>query len=115
MEYKEKIKNLFLETQNLIIKDFFDYEYNQISNLEQLEKYRRKISKFETIVATTNNYNFFDNYLLEMMNKLEHKCNILENNESETALTNNNSITNIFNKIKSLFYKKTASKNKTKS
>ena len=42
------------------------------------------------------------------MNKLEHKCNILENGGTETALeTKSNSLLlNIFSKIKKLFIKK---------
>ena len=83
---KEKISKLYLEIQNIIIKDFFDSEFNKIQELEELEHFRRKLYKYSDIIGSTDDYEFFDNYYIEMMNKLEHKCNILENGGIETAL-----------------------------
>lgn len=105
---KEKISSTFIKTQNLIIENFFNYRFSQINDLEQLDIFRRKLEKFKNIIGTIPDYNFFDNYYLEMMNKLEHKCNILENGGIETALENKSSniILNIFNKIKKIFSKK---------
>ena len=105
---KEKISATFIKTQNLIIKKLFDYRFNQITDLEQLDSFRRKLDKFKNIIGTIPNYDFFDNYYIETMNKLEHKCNILENGGTETALESksNNMLLNIFNKIKKLFTKK---------
>lgn len=87
LKYREKIKNTFIKTQDLIIKEFFDSEYNNIENLEQLENYRRNILKFEKFIGTTTDYNFFKDYFTETMNKLEHKSNMLENGGTETALS----------------------------
>ena len=83
---KEKIVSSFINTQNLIIKNFFDYEFNEVENLEQIDNFRRRLDRFKNIIGTIPNYEFFDNYYLEMMNKLEHKSNILENEGNETAL-----------------------------
>ena len=98
---KEKIANKYIVTQNLIIKEFFDYEFSQISNLEQLETFRHRIYKFSDIIGSVENYKYFDNYYIEMMNKLEHKCNILENGGTETALSSKskNFISKLFHKI----------------
>ena len=84
---KNRIAENYINTQNLIIKDFFDYEFSHISNMEELENFRHKIHKFSNIIGIIENYTFFDNYYIEIMNKLEHKCNILENGGIETALT----------------------------
>ncbi len=86
-KYKQKLVSYFFETQNIIIKNFFDNEFNNITNLEELEQYRRKLYKFTNIIASIKDYTFFDNYYIEMMNKLEHKSNILENGGTETALS----------------------------
>ena len=83
---KEKISTNYIKTQNTIIKEFLEYEFNKISNLEELEKFRHKLSDFAELIGTTQNYMFFDNYYIETMNKLEHKCNVLENGGHETAL-----------------------------
>lgn len=104
LKYRETIKNTFIETQNIIIKEFFDYEYKNICNLEELENFRRKLSKFKSIIGTVNHYNFYDNYFIETMNKLEHKCNVLENGNIETALAHSTlgRFTKLLNKIKGL-------------
>lgn len=84
---KQKIASSFIDTQNIIIKEFFDYEFAQITNLEELEHFRHRLYKFSDIIGSIPDYKFFDNYYVEMMNKLEHKCNILENGGIETALS----------------------------
>ena len=106
-DIREKIKNTFIDTQNLIIHDFFDTEFNNIKNLEQLEKFRRKLSKFENIIGKTSSYSYFDEYYMDTMNKLEHKSNILENGGIETALQVESSpLIRILNKIKKFFSSK---------
>ena len=103
-KYRELIKSNFIKTQNLIIKKFFDYEFKNIENLEQLENYRRKITSFDKYIGHTEGDTFFEDYLTEMMNKLEHKSNILENGGIETAPSIlSNSFFNILAKIKSIF------------
>ncbi len=98
---KEKIATNYIKLQNIIIKDFFEYEFNAISNLEEIEKFRHRLSRFSELIGTTANYTFFDNFYIETMNKLEHKCNILENGGQETALSKKriNPILAFFKKI----------------
>ena len=107
---REDIYLCFIETQNLIIKEFFDNEFNRIENLEDLELLRRKITQIEPILGTSENYQFFKNYYTEMINKLEHKENILENGGTETAVvTKSFSALSLLTKLKYLlFYKKTS-------
>ena len=108
IKYREEIQNAFIETQNLIIQEFFDFEYKNIEDLEQLDNFRRRLSNFKSFIGTTENYTFYDTFYTEMMNKLEHKSNVLENGGLETALEIKQfPIFNIFHKIKNfLFYKK---------
>ena len=54
--------------------------------MEELDNFRRRIDKYRSILGTTENYSFFDDFYLEFMNKLEHKSNILENGGTETAI-----------------------------
>lgn len=106
-KYKEKIADCYINTQNIIIEHFFNNEFNQIKTLEELDIFRRKLSDFCNIIGTIDGYEFFDNYYSEMMNKLEHKCNILENGGIETALLkhDNNIILKLFNKFSRLLTK----------
>ena len=107
-KYRDTIKNAFFEIQDLIIQKFFDFEFKEITNLEQLENYRRKITNFDKYIGHADNYTFFSDYLAETMNKLEHKSNMLENGGVETApVIKTFSISGIFKKIQLLLHKET--------
>lgn len=103
LKYREKIKNTYINCQNLIVKDFFDKEYNNIKNLEELDSFRRQLTKFDKYIGKISGYTFYENYFIEIMNKLEHKSNVLENGGIETAIdSQNNFIFKIINKLISL-------------
>lgn len=105
---KHKIYNSFFEAQNLIYTEYFNKEFKKIKNLEDLENYRRKLSGYENLIGTSENYHTFDNFYTEIMSALEHKNNVLENGGVETYLekpNKKNSFFNIFSLIKKLFSK----------
>ena len=83
---KNKITNYFIKAQNLIIKSYFDKSFKQISNLEELDNYRKKLEHYGEFIGRTDDYTFFDDYYTEKMSALEHKSNVLENGGVETAL-----------------------------
>ena len=87
LKYRQKIKNSFINCQNSIVKDFFDKDYKNITNLENLDNFRKRLTKFDQYVGKVSGYKFYENYFIEMMNKLEHKSNVLENGGIETALS----------------------------
>ena len=103
---KHKVAEIFISTQNLIIKSFFDNEFEKISNLEELENFRRKLYKYSNIIGSVKNYNFFDKYYAELMNKLENKFYDFENSQTEKSLSikSNNFFYNLILKIKSLLF-----------
>ena len=107
---KNKISTNYINIQNTIIKEFFEYEISNISSLEDIENCRQKLSKFGEIIGIVDNYTFFDNYYIETMNRLEHKCNILENGGTETAL--NVKHINIFKMLFEKIFKFYTKKNK---
>lgn len=104
---KNKISSNYLKLQNIIIKEFFEYEFNAISNLEEIENFRHRLTQFTELIGTTVNYTFFDDFFIETMNKLEHKNNIIEYGGIETALKlkHTNPFFKLFKKI--FNYKKT--------
>ena len=83
---KEKIKLTFLRTQNLIISSYFDKAFTNITNLEELENYRKKLYNIKSYLGYAEGYTFFNNYYVEKMAQLEHKYNVLENGGIETAI-----------------------------
>ncbi len=108
---KEKIALTFLRTQNLIISSYFDAEFNKIFNLDKLENYRNKLTKFKDYIGTAEGYTFYNDYYINKMEDLEEKYNILENGGLETAIYKIESKENKFLKflhtIKNFFLKKT--------
>ena len=86
-DLKNKITNIFIKTQNLIISSYFDSAFEDITNLEELDNYRKKLYNFKELIGTTEDYTFFDDYFIEKMSELEHKSNIMENSGLETAIT----------------------------
>ena len=97
-----------MRTQNLIISSYFDKSFLTITNLEELDNYRKKLELFKNLVCTQEGYFFFDNYYIEKMCALEHKCNILENGGTETAISveKTNKFFAFIAKIKSIFFKR---------
>jgi len=105
---KEKIASTFIKIQNLIIEDYFDNEFNKITNLEELENYRKQLYTYRNYIGIADNYTFYNNYYVEKMSALEHKYNVLENGGFETAIVETvktNKLLSIFNKIKNFFSK----------
>jgi len=105
---KEKISSTFIKIQNLIIEDYFDSKFNKITNLEELENYRKQLYTYRNYIGIADNYTFYNNYYVEKMSALEHKYNVLENGGFETAIVETvktNKLLSIFNKIKNFFSK----------
>lgn len=84
--YKAKIAEYYIKAQNAIIKGYFDKAFKAISNLEELDNYRKKLDHYGEFIGSTDDYTFFNDYYTEKMSELEHKSNILENGGIETAL-----------------------------
>ena len=85
-DLKEKIKLTFLRTQNLIVSSYFDKAFLNITNLEELENYRKKLYGMKSYLGFSEGYTFFNDYYVEKMAQLEHKYNVLENGGIETAI-----------------------------
>lgn len=105
---KQKISTIFMRTQNLILSSYFNSEFNKITNLEELDNYRKKLEGYKNFIGKMDGYFFFDNFYTEKMCALEHKSNIFENGEFETALATKkiNKFIILLSSIKNLFYKK---------
>lgn len=85
-ELKNEITLTFLRTQNLIISSYFDKAFENISNLEDVESYRKKLYTFKDYLGCTDGYTFFNDYYVNKMEQLEKKYNSLENGIVETAI-----------------------------
>ena len=105
-ELKREISLTFMRTQNLIISSYFDKAFDLITNLEEVEKYRRKLYSFKDYLGCMEGYTFFNDYYVNKMMQLEYKYNSIENGEVETAIKvitkKENIFISIFKAIKKL-------------
>lgn len=85
-ELKSEIMLTFMRTQNLIISSYFDKAFENISTLEEVENYRRKLYTFKDYLGCTEGYTFFNDYYVNKMEQLENKYNALENGNVENAI-----------------------------
>ena len=85
-ELKSEITLTFMRTQNLIISGYFDSAFEKITNLDELENYRKKLYSFKDYLGFTEGYTFFNDYYVKKMEELEHKYNVLERGELETSI-----------------------------
>lgn len=105
---KENIRKVFFNTQDLIVKSYFDYAFNEIEDLESVENFRRKLYNYKNYIGQNDNYSFYNKYYIEMMSKLEERYNAIENGtfnqKTSLSVIKNSKFTLILNAIKNLFY-----------
>jgi len=101
---RNKINELFINTQNLILTGYFDNNFKSIVNLEQVENYRRKLYNYKDLIGSTSNYTFFNDYYVEKMSALERLSNEFEGT-SELSLVpvKNGLFTSFVSKFRRLF------------
>lgn len=105
---KNLIKETFFNSQQLIIESYFDNTFEGISNLEEVESFRRKLYNYKNVIGSIDGNNFYNTYYLDMMAKLENKYNLLESGYeavNEISLTQPNKVFTFFQKIKHLLFR----------
>ncbi len=70
---KDKIANLFIETQDFIIELCFETEFNEIRTMEDLKYFKSRIYNFKDIIGYTADYDFYNKYYIKKMEEFEAK------------------------------------------
>lgn len=79
--YKNKIKNIFLQTQELILTSYFNKALNNIYSEQDIEEYRKKLYNYRDLLGITENYSFFNDFYINIMARLDEKYEELNNME----------------------------------
>lgn len=93
-----EIKNTFFETQEIIMKSYFDSYLDRIETLSEVDNYRKKIFLYRNYIGKTKVY---DKYYLEQISKLK----VIEDKIKRRTMliaVKNNFFVKIIGKIKSL-------------
>lgn len=112
----DNLKNIILEktieTQNIILLSCFDKEFTLIKSLDDIKEYRNRLYNFKNVLITTKDYNFYNEFYIEMTNKLEERKefiqkygNLLTSDSLTTELANVQENTYGFKFFKTLFGK----------
>ena len=75
--YKNIILEKTLETQNIILLNCFTNEFDNIKTLEHIKEFRQNMYNFKHLIINTQNYNFYNDFYIDMMNKLDEKQEFL--------------------------------------
>ncbi len=62
-----------LETQNMIITSCFNKQFDNIKNLDDIKKFQSDLYNFKHVLISSENYHFYNEYYIDMMNQLEEK------------------------------------------
>lgn len=100
-DYKEKIKKLFFETQNLIFSSYFNTQFNKISTTADIDEYRVRLYSYKNYIGISDNYSDFNEFYINKMMDLDEKYeNIM--NSTAIAIVNPSKISNFFRKLKAV-------------
>lgn len=70
---KQKITNLFFQTQNYIMKSCFNCEFNKLKTLEDIHEFKNQLYDFKNVIGSNSNYTFYNDFYCLMMNAIETK------------------------------------------
>ena len=75
--YKQIILEKTLETQNLILYNCFNTEFNNIKTLHHIKEFEHNMYNFRHLIITTKNYNYYNDFYIDMMSKVQEKKEFL--------------------------------------
>lgn len=109
-ELKKQLKSAYFSTQELIINSYFTNSLKTLITSDDVDIFRKKLYSFQDIIGTTINYFFFNNYYIQVMEKLDSRYDSLSDylDDDNTYLIpkKENKFTKIINYIKKLIWKK---------
>ena len=85
---KNIIKTAYFESQNLIISSYFDKQFSNLKNINEINDFRLKLYNYKTILGFNDNYFFFNNYYMKMMERLDNKRKAIESGLDFEDITN---------------------------
>lgn len=75
---KAMLLKITLSTQNLMIENCFNAEFDLIKDQYSLNTFRQRLYDFNKLLIHTDSYNFYHSFYCEMMRKLEEKSELIK-------------------------------------
>ena len=103
-----RIKELYIATQQLILTSYFDRTFKRIEKIEELKSYQKKLDKYREYIGSDEGQMLYFEYYKQQIEKIKTLQYKLEN--MQLVPVTDNKILGFFRKIKnyiaSLIYKK---------
>lgn len=106
---KIEIKKIYFNTQETIINSYFNKVYSNLITETDVENFRKRLYSFQELIGTSSNYYFFNNFYINMMEKLDSKYDFITDN-TYLIPKKENKLDKILNIIKKLLLIKTSEK-----
>lgn len=100
---KSNIKELFLNTQNLILTSYFDNSINLAYTPKAIENYRNKLYLFKNLIGYYQYDNFYNEYYVNKMMELEKRYELDMTEVTDLAVIKPSFISRLITKLKLLF------------
>ena len=100
-DLKDKIKNIYLKTQDLIYTSYFNKQFTQITTTADIDAYRFKLYNYKNYIGITEEYSNFNDYYINKMMDLDNKYESIINN-TDITIANTSALSVFFRKIKAL-------------
>lgn len=100
-KYQNKIIKLFFETQDLIYSSYFNHYFKRITTLEELDIFTKKLDSYRELIGSNTTYTAFNEYYINMTQKVDEKCDFIHNNTSLIS-SSKNIFRTIYLKLKNL-------------
>ena len=105
-DLKEQIKTIYFETQELIVTSYFSTMYDSLITTIDLERFRNKLYNFKDFLGSNDNYYFFNNYYIQMMEKLDKKFDVLSDTNTYLIPRKESKFSKIIKYIRRIILKK---------
>ena len=76
-DLKQDIKKLYLSVQETIIISYFNTLYSSLLTTDDVENFRKNLYNYQELIGSAQNYYFFNNFYINMMEKLDSKYEII--------------------------------------
>ena len=100
---KLKVKQIFINTQELILTSYFDNAINLTYSSKLIENYRNKLYGFKNLLGVVDGYNFYNDYYINKMVELEKRYDLDNEEIRDLVPVQHNFFGLIIRKIKALF------------
>lgn len=100
---KARIKELFLNTQKLILTSYFDNSINLAYTAKAIENYRNKLYLFKNLIGYYQYDNFYNEYYVNKMMELEKRYELDMTEVTDLVPIKQNFISRLIAKLKLLF------------